>query len=94
MSAATVNPLFGEDYLTEDAAAELLGWSRRTLYRRYLERTGPPRITIGRKVLYKRVSLLNWLDRNEQHQVRAETRPRTVASAATRPRISGRRAAA
>ena len=77
-TVALSNPLLGDEYLSEDQAAEFLGWSRRTLYRRYLERSGPPRITIGRKVMYKRASLLAWLDANERHQVRATSGNRTA----------------
>jgi|GEM_PF-1992517 len=65
----TANPLLGADYLTEAQTADFLGVHKRTLYRRYLERTGPPCIAVGRKIFYKRASVLAWLDSRERQQV-------------------------
>jgi predicted DNA-binding transcriptional regulator AlpA len=70
----TANPLLGDEYLTDKQTADFLGVHPRTLYRRYLERPGPPRIEMGRKILYKRSSVIAWLDSRERQQVRAAGR--------------------
>ncbi|WP_147028690.1 helix-turn-helix transcriptional regulator [Methylobacterium oxalidis] len=59
------NSSFNSDLLTRVAAAKLLDVSPRTLDRWHLERTGPPRITIGRKVRYRLASINRWLATRE-----------------------------
>ncbi len=53
------------ELLTTKDAARLLGVSERTLARWYSVRTGPARITIGRKVLYRLQAIHDWLRANE-----------------------------
>jgi predicted DNA-binding transcriptional regulator AlpA len=67
----TANLLLGGEYMTDKQTADFLGIHPRTLYRRYLERSGPPRIELGRKILYMRSSVIAWLDSCERQQVRA-----------------------
>ncbi|WP_442785939.1 helix-turn-helix domain-containing protein [Methylobacterium sp. C25] len=38
----------------------------RTLDRWHLERRGPPRITIGRRILYREAAVNEWLQANEE----------------------------
>ena len=64
-----------EGYLRPPQLAEWLGVSLRTLSRWHAERTGPPRITMGRLVLYRLEALHQWLEANEGH-ARASTRHR------------------
>jgi excisionase family DNA binding protein len=52
-----------QDLLTEREAAELLRISTRHLQRLIENRQGPPRVKLGRRVLYPRPTLLAWLDR-------------------------------
>lgn len=59
-----------DDYLTSDAAAEELGVTVRTLQRWAAERTGPARTRVGRKVLYRRAAVEEWLRRAEEMPVR------------------------
>lgn len=75
-STQTTNSLLGDEYLPETQTAALLGVHKRSLYRWYLARTGPPRIEVGRKIFYKRASVLAWLDSRERQQVRAARRAR------------------
>ncbi len=51
-----------EGYLRPPQLAERLGVSLRTLNRWHAERTGPPRITRGRLVLYRLEALHQWLE--------------------------------
>jgi len=63
-------PLLGGDYLTPAQLALELGVSERTLHRWHTERVGAPRICIGKKVLYKRASVLAWLSAREEQPAR------------------------
>ena len=53
-------------YLTSDQASRSLGISKRTLHRWGRQRKGPPRIKIGRNVLYRQAALEAWLLQNEE----------------------------
>ncbi len=53
------------ELLTTKDTARLLGVSERTLARWHNFRTGPARITIGRKVLYRLQAVQDWLRANE-----------------------------
>ncbi len=53
------------DFLTTEDTARLIGVSERTLARWHSVRKGPARIRVGRKVLYRLVSVHDWLRANE-----------------------------
>lgn len=53
------------ELLTSKDTAVLLGVSERTLARWHSVRTGPARITVGRRVLYRLQALNDWLRANE-----------------------------
>lgn len=57
-------------YLTKDQAAEEIGVTPRTLDRWHAERVGPPRTQLGRKILYRKAALMDWVARREQVCVR------------------------
>ncbi|MBY6046693.1 helix-turn-helix transcriptional regulator [Vannielia litorea] len=52
-------------YLTREEAAEQLRVSPRTLDRMHASRSGPPRTTVGRRVLYRPEALEEWLKARE-----------------------------
>jgi hypothetical protein len=54
------------DILTKGAAARALGIHPKTLDRFYRLRVGPPRLTIGRRVYYRRQLLLSWVLSREE----------------------------
>jgi hypothetical protein len=49
-------------FMCQEATAELLGLSKRTLERFRLEGYGPPFRKFGRRVLYARSDVLSWAD--------------------------------
>ncbi len=55
------NPQILQGYLTRDELATQLGRCRRTLERWHSLNIGPPRIVIGRMVLYRVESVRQWL---------------------------------
>jgi predicted DNA-binding transcriptional regulator AlpA len=54
------------DYLDKDEAAAALGICGRTLDRWHAINEGPPRVTMGRRILYRRSSIAAWLASREQ----------------------------
>ena len=56
-----------EGFLTRDELASELGRNPRTLDRWEALGTGPPRTSVGRRVLYRRSSVQNWLTAQEDH---------------------------
>jgi len=60
------NPL--DEYLTKDELASILRKSTRTLDRWDLAGDGPPKVQIGRTVLYRRQSVSEWLLTRERRQ--------------------------
>jgi predicted DNA-binding transcriptional regulator AlpA len=54
------------DYLNKDQAAAQLGVCERTLDRWHTLKEGPPRVTMGRRILYRRSSIASWLASREQ----------------------------
>lgn len=50
------------DYLTIIELAAQLGRTPTTLYRWHVRDIGPPRVRLGRKVLYKRAAVIEWLE--------------------------------
>jgi predicted DNA-binding transcriptional regulator AlpA len=61
-------------YLRRDELAHLLGVSGRTIDRWHTLRCGPPRISVGRTVLYNLASLRQWLQSMEQTSFPAKRR--------------------
>ncbi|HAW53858.1 MAG TPA: DNA-binding protein [Hyphomonas sp.] len=59
------------NFLTWQEAAEFLRVHKRTLARWYAEGVGPPRIKVGRQILYSRTSLLDWISENEKKPCRS-----------------------
>jgi hypothetical protein len=62
---SSTEPILAE-YLTREELASELRRNPRTLDRWEVLGMGPPRTHIGRKVLYRRASLLKWLAAQEQ----------------------------
>ena len=54
------------DYFTREQLASVLGKNVRTLDRWHTARIGPPRVSIGRMVLYRIESVRTWLRSREQ----------------------------
>lgn len=63
------------DLITPRELAAALGMSLRTLARHYDKRTGPPRITLGRHLFYRRAAVEEWLQSIEGF-TREPVRPR------------------
>jgi excisionase family DNA binding protein len=55
------------EYLTPDELARELGLCKRTLDRWHAGRYGPPRVTVGRRPLYRRSAVQEWLRSREQN---------------------------
>ena len=60
-----------DGYVTKPELAEQLSKSERTLDRWHELRIGPPRIVIGRTVLYRIDAVREWLQAREQSDIRA-----------------------
>ena len=58
----------GPDFLDNAAMSRVLGISPRKLARLHAERKGPPRIMLGKKILYHRPSVLAWLVTQQQEE--------------------------
>lgn len=56
----------GSEVFTPIQIAKGLGISKRTLDRFHAKRMGPPRIRIGKKILYRRSSVIAWLEAREE----------------------------
>lgn len=54
-----------DDYLTRDELASELNVTKRTLIRWQNQPDGLPFIILGRRVLYRRASVLSWLQDRE-----------------------------
>src|SRR5438270_13268968 len=54
------------EYLTPEQLAAELGVHKRTLDRWHASRVGPPRLTVGRRPLYRRDAVTDWLRSREQ----------------------------
>ena len=67
-------PLLGDDYLTQQDLARELHVSVRTLARWRVERIGPPRIVVGRLLLYRRAAVRDWLESREEQPRRKARR--------------------
>jgi phage terminase Nu1 subunit (DNA packaging protein) len=71
---ADVIELEGRRYATQPGLARLLGVTTRTLSRWDERRMGPPKIKIGRRVLYDLAKLHDWLGSHEREPVAPRTR--------------------
>ena len=58
--------LLGEEFLTEEEAGEILGTKVNTLRIQSARRQGPPRVKVGRRVYYRKKSLLEWMLERER----------------------------
>jgi predicted DNA-binding transcriptional regulator AlpA len=63
------------EYLTPEELAGELGICKRTLDRWHASRTGPPRVTVGRRPLYRREAVTHWLRKREQDPSEGRGRP-------------------
>lgn len=63
-----------EGYFPPKELARQFGLTERTLSRWHKLRIGPPRIKVGKKVLYRVESVQAWLTSNERQQVRSTRR--------------------
>lgn len=54
------------NYLTRGQLAEALGRSTRTLDRWQVQKVGPPRLKIGKLIIYSRERVQRWLEQQEQ----------------------------
>jgi len=57
----TPTPGLLDDWLTQDALAKELEVSKDTLQRWHNQRSGPPRVKLGARVLYHKDSVRTWL---------------------------------
>ena len=64
-SEETERPILA-GFVTANRLAKELGRSRRTLERWSTLRLGPPRIVVGRMILYKTDSVRQWLESQEK----------------------------
>ena len=62
---------FNDQYFDREQLAAFLGKSVRTVIRMDAERTGPPITRVGKTPIYRRDSVLEWLESLEERQVRA-----------------------
>lgn len=53
-------------YITMDELSEQTGWSKRTIQRRHAMREGPPRVKVGRLILYNTNAVRIWLESNTE----------------------------
>jgi excisionase family DNA binding protein len=68
------------EYMTPEELASELGICKRTLDRWHSGRTGPPRINVGRKPLYRRSAVAEWLRSRERNFDELKSaRPRRAA---------------
>jgi predicted DNA-binding transcriptional regulator AlpA len=65
--------VLGGEYLTRSELAAELGVSERSLWRWDNARVGPPRTTLGRRIVYRRGGVTQWLRGREVEQVRGPT---------------------
>jgi hypothetical protein len=67
------------DYQSENELAEELDRSPRTLARWRVARIGPPYVVIGRRILYRRAAVAEWLLRHERGGVEQRKRRGSAA---------------
>ncbi|MDA1315122.1 MAG: DNA-binding protein [Acidobacteria bacterium] len=78
------------DYLTKAELAQQLGRSERTLDRWAVLRTGPPRTRAGgRKILYNRGRVEQWLERQTEQPPGMKEEQNPVGRRRLRSRVTG-----
>jgi hypothetical protein len=78
-----------EGYLTPTQLAAQLGCCEKTLARWHAARRGPPRVTMpGRRLLYRRTAVADWLERQEKNFDELDLNG--IGSGGTRPRRARR----
>jgi predicted DNA-binding transcriptional regulator AlpA len=70
-TATQAAPALLGDFVEPNTLAGELGISPRTLARWTALRQGPPRVKVGKLVLFRKAAVLDWLQRNEQRTLRA-----------------------
>jgi predicted DNA-binding transcriptional regulator AlpA len=70
----TALPKLLHEYCRRDELAQALGRSPRTIDRWHVMREGPPRVQVGRTILYKVESVREWLRSREQQPLSIKTR--------------------
>jgi predicted DNA-binding transcriptional regulator AlpA len=65
-SGASAEQTLLSDYLTPRQVAAELGICEKTLARWHAARRAPPRVTVGRRLLYRREAVAAWLLKREQ----------------------------
>jgi predicted DNA-binding transcriptional regulator AlpA len=65
IATASLSLLESAGLLEKNEIAKELTVSTRTLDRWHTQRIGPPRVQIGRKIFYRRSSLIEWLQAQE-----------------------------
>ncbi len=73
-SAATESPEPDLGLMTELDLSRELQVARRTLRRWHARRMGPPRVKVGKQILYRRSVVADWLERMEEQPVRGGER--------------------
>jgi hypothetical protein len=72
-TAKLAEPLIAGEYIKPEQLAEELGISLRSLARWHSLRVGPPRVVIGRIILFRRAAVAEWL-RAREEQTRRRSR--------------------
>ena len=67
-----------DGYMTPAEVAAQLGITPRTLERWHNQRVGPPRVRLGRKVLYRHQAVVEWITKNETVPARIGQRTNRV----------------
>jgi hypothetical protein len=73
-SAPAASSDFLADYFGERDFAAAIGRDLRTIRRWDAERIGPPRIRVGRKILYRKSAVIRWLEAHETSTPSKKTR--------------------
>lgn len=82
--------ILGGEYLTRAELAAELDVSERTVIRWDNSRVGPPRTMLGRRPIYRRQGVTQWLMDNEVEQVRSGGPTPVLPSAKSPDRARGR----
>jgi hypothetical protein len=72
--AESIGAIVGEDFFSEQQLGVELNVTLRTLRRWQQLRIGPPRTRVGRRVLYRKTAVIQWLVNREQQPLRRRSR--------------------